>query len=70
MAMDLKDKGVVVLLLHPGIVKTNILPKESMPPDAADADEAAKKLWENIVSKKNLADTGTFWHRDGYELPW
>ncbi|KAK6387017.1 hypothetical protein LTS17_000282 [Exophiala oligosperma] len=70
MAMDLKDKGVVVMLLHPGIVKTNILPNETFPADAAEADEAAKMLWENIVSKKDMADTGKFWHREGYELPW
>ncbi|KAK5204326.1 hypothetical protein LTR41_010062 [Exophiala xenobiotica] len=70
MAMDLKDKGVVVMLLHPGFVRTNILPKESMPPEAVEADEAARKLWHNIVSKKGMEDTGKFWHREGFELPW
>ncbi|KAI1609494.1 3-oxoacyl-reductase [Exophiala viscosa] len=70
LAMDLKDKGVVVMLLHPGFVRTNILPKDTMPPEAVEADEAARKLWDNIVSKKEMGDTGKFWHREGYELPW
>ncbi|KAK4943383.1 hypothetical protein LTR10_017057 [Elasticomyces elasticus] len=70
LAMDLKDKGVVVMLLHPGFVRTNILPKDTMPPEAVDADEAARKLWDNIVSQKEMGDTGKFWHREGYELPW
>lgn len=70
LAVDLKEKGVVVMLLHPGFVRTNILPKESMPPEAVEADEAARKLWENIVSQKEIGDTGKFWHREGYELPW
>jgi len=70
LANDLKDKGVIVTLLHPGFVRTNILPASTMPPEAVDADEAARKLWQNIVSKKELEDTGKFWHREGYELPW
>ncbi|KIW88329.1 uncharacterized protein Z519_10897 [Cladophialophora bantiana CBS 173.52] len=70
MAMDLKDKGVTVMLLHPGYVRTNLLPTAKMPPETVEPDEAARKLWENIVSKKTIEDTGKFWHREGYELPW
>lgn len=70
LANDLKDKGVIVTLLHPGYVRTNILPANSMPPEAVEAEEAASKLWENIVSKKELEDSGKFWHREGFELPW
>jgi NAD(P)-dependent dehydrogenase (short-subunit alcohol dehydrogenase family) len=70
MAMDLKDKGVTVLLLHPGFVQTNILPKTKMPPETVQPEEAARKLWENVVKKKGIEQTGTFWHREGFELPW
>lgn len=70
MAVDLKDKGVTVLLLHPGYVRTNLLPSAKMPPETVEPDEAARKLWENIVSQKEIGDTGKFWHREGYELPW
>ena len=69
MAMDLKPKGVPVMLLHPGITKTNILPMDQFPPDALEADEAAKRLWK-IVSDTKIGETGKLWHRDGYELPW
>lgn len=69
LAMDLKSKGVTVLLLHPGITRTNIFSSDLFPPDAAEPDDVAQKLW-TIVSMTEIADTGKFWHRDGYELPW
>ncbi|KAJ9605701.1 hypothetical protein H2200_009550 [Cladophialophora chaetospira] len=70
LAVELKDKGVTVMLLHPGFVQTNLLPKAKMPPETVLPDEAARKLWENIVSKKKIEDSGKFWHREGFELPW
>lgn len=70
LAVELKEKGVTVMLLHPGFVQTNLLPKAKMPPETVQPEEAARKLWENIVSKKTTEDTGKFWHREGYELPW
>jgi short-subunit dehydrogenase len=68
--VELKDKGVTVMLLHPGFVQTNLLPTAKMPPETVMPEEAARKLWENIVSKKTIDDTGKFWHREGFELPW
>lgn len=70
MAMDLKEKGITVLLLHPGFVETGILPKDKMPPEAVQPVEAAEKLWGNVVRVKGIEETGTFWHREGFELPW
>ncbi|KAI9692626.1 MAG: hypothetical protein M1820_009503 [Bogoriella megaspora] len=70
LAMDLKDQGVTVMLLHPGYVRTNLLPGANLPPETVEPEEAAKKLWENIVSKKQIEETGKFWHREGFELPW
>ncbi|KIV95880.1 hypothetical protein PV10_03481 [Exophiala mesophila] len=71
LAVELKDRGVVVTILHPGIVKSNIFQsKVDFPPDAVEPNEAARKLWDNIVSQKGIQDTGKFWHREGYELPW
>ena len=71
MAMDLKSKGVVVVMMHPGYVKTNLdtSGKTHSMPEAVDPDEAAGKLWKVFLSK-NIEDTGTFWHREGMELPW
>lgn len=70
LAMDLREKSVTVLLLHPGFVRTNLLPTAKMPPETVEPEEAARKLWVNIVSKKGIDETGKFWHREGFELPW
>jgi len=71
MAMDLKDQGIVVALLHPGFVKTGLdVTKEShQREDAVEAEEAARKLWK-VLKEKRIEDTGRFWHREGMELPW
>ena len=69
MAMDLKEKGIPVLLLHPGFVRTGILPSMDGP-EFVNPEEAATKLWINVVKPKGLNETGTFWHREGHELPW
>lgn len=68
--MDLRAKGVTVMLLHPGYVRTGLLPTAKMPPETVEPEEAARKLWENIVSTKQIEDSGKFWHREGFELPW
>ena len=35
----------------------------------ADPDEAARGLIERLTAL-TLADTGTFWHANGEQLPW
>ena len=71
MAMDLKDKGVVVVLMHPGYVKSGLVPAEKMEQvkEAVEPEEAAEKLWK-VSMEKGLDDSGRFWHREGMELPW
>ena len=69
MAMDLRDKGVVVSLLHPGFTKSNINLGTEPHPESVMPEEAAGKLWKVMMSK-GIEDTGKFWHREGYELPW
>ena len=69
MSVDLKDKGVTVLILHPGIVKTSLVPNSHSVEGAVEPEVAAKGLW-NICKTKGKEQSGTFWHRDGYELPW
>ena len=69
MAMDLKDQGVVVSLLHPGFTKTNLNTGSKPHPESVEPEEAAGKLW-NVMRSKTMEDTGKFWHREGYELPW
>ncbi|KAL8808570.1 MAG: hypothetical protein Q9200_004233 [Gallowayella weberi] len=71
MAMDLKSKGVVVLLLHPGYVISGLdkSGETERNPDAVLPEEAARKLWA-VVKSKGMESTGTFWHREGFELEW
>ena len=68
LAMDLKDKGVVVTILHPGFVRSGLLPGLDGP-EFVDPDEAAAKLWK-VVERTGIKDTGKFWHREGQELIW
>ncbi|KAF2153344.1 3-oxoacyl-reductase, partial [Myriangium duriaei CBS 260.36] len=71
LAVDLKDRGVVVSLLHPGFVKTALdtTGKTHKLKEAVEPEEAATKLW-GVMKEKTINDTGKFWHREGYELPW
>ncbi|KAF2141187.1 uncharacterized protein K452DRAFT_271838 [Aplosporella prunicola CBS 121167] len=69
LAVDLRDKGVVVVVLHPGFVKTAIDPRIHEVKEAVKPEEAAAKLWRVLMSK-GLEDSGRFWHREGQELPW
>lgn len=48
---------------------TNLNPGADDHPEAVDAEEAASKLWKVFMSH-GIEDTGRFWHREGFELPW
>ncbi|KAF1962853.1 NAD(P)-binding protein [Byssothecium circinans] len=67
LAVDLKDEGVVVVLLHPGIVKTMLMGETGT--EGVEPEVAAKDLWE-VLRGKGIEDTGRWWHRNGEELPW
>ena len=71
MAIDLQEKGVVVVLMHPGYVKTALdtSGRTHKLNEAVEPEEAATKLWA-VFANKSIADTGRFWHREGQELPW
>ncbi|KAF2107320.1 hypothetical protein BDV96DRAFT_589565 [Lophiotrema nucula] len=69
LAVDLKEKGIAVILLHPGIVKTNLLGGEEEVKVAVEPDIAASDLYRVLMSK-GLESTGRWWHRSGEELPW
>lgn len=72
LSVELREEGVVVVIMHPGMVRTPMtagLPDPDMVADMVDPDEAAGKLYEVLVSK-GIEDTGKFWHREGQELPW
>ncbi len=62
---DLRPRGIAVALLHPGYVRTNMTGGNGM----TDAATAAAGLIERMDAL-TLDSTGTFWHAEGYELPW
>lgn len=69
LSVDLREKGVVVSLLHPGITRTNLNPTADAHPESVEPEEAAAKLWQ-VFMTHGIEETGKFWHREGMELPW
>jgi len=65
LAIDLKPKGIAVLLLHPGMVRTDM----GGGPGAVEAVDAAARMVAR-VDELSLDGTGKFLHAEGYELPW
>jgi NAD(P)-dependent dehydrogenase (short-subunit alcohol dehydrogenase family) len=65
LALDLKPRGIPVLLLHPGMVKTDM----GGGPGSVEAKDAAARIVARI-DEMSLDDTGKFRHAEGYELPW
>lgn len=61
---DLKPRGIAVALLHPGLVATEMTGGQGI-----DPADSARGLIERIDGL-TMADTGSFWHAEGYELPW
>lgn len=69
MAVDLKEKGVLVATIHPGMVATSGSGASMGQPQVIEPQEAAEKCWD-LLLKTGIEDTGKLWHRDGYEIPW
>lgn len=65
LAHDLHDRGIAVVLLHPGYVRTGLTGMNG----EIDPDEAARGLIARI-DETTLERSGTFWHANGSELPW
>ncbi len=65
LSIDLKDQGISVGILHPGMVQTRMnLTSDGIPPQ-----EAVANLLDRI-GQLSLETTGTFWHAEGKVLPW
>ena len=74
LAVDLRDEGVAVAILHPGMVATDMLQGlvgegNDFPTGTQQAADVAKLLLTRI-DKLTLSNTGTFWHANGDVLPW
>lgn len=64
LALDLKEAGIIVAALHPGIVATSMTGGKGTP-----ADEVARDLI-SVIGKLTPKDSGGFYAKDGSPLPW
>jgi len=64
LSIDLADDGIAVFLLHPGWVSTEMTGGTGIP-----VGESAAGLVSTMDSL-DLDKSGTFWHQEGYQLPW
>lgn len=64
LSVDLKEEGVAVFLLHPGWVSTDMTGNTGI-----SVGESARGLIERMDTL-DINQTGTFWHQEGYPLPW
>jgi len=65
LAVDLKEKGIAVALLHPGFVQTRMVGFNG----DISPQQAAQGLTQRI-EELTLENSGGFWHSNGDELPW
>ncbi len=61
---DLSPKGIAVALLHPGLVATDMTSGVGVSPA-----DSAKGLIARM-DELNLSNSGSFWHAEGYPIPW
>ena len=64
LSRDLETRGIAVVLLHPGMVATSMTGGQGIEPRAS-----ASGLIQRIDAL-DMESTGSFWHAEGYDLPW
>jgi NAD(P)-dependent dehydrogenase (short-subunit alcohol dehydrogenase family) len=65
LARDLKPRGIAVVLIHPGFVRTEMTGRQGN----IDAKDAARDMLARIDAL-TLDTSGTLWHAGGERLPW
>lgn len=65
LALDLAGDGIIVLLLHPGWVRTDMGGAGGQ----IDAPESVAGL-RRVIGGAKIADSGTFYAYDGRRIPW
>ncbi len=61
---ELAPRGIAVALLHPGLVATEMTGGQGITPAKSAAGLVAR------IDELNLDNSGSFWHAEGYVLPW
>ena len=62
---DLSPRGIAVILLHPGYVATDMTRGSG---NTNAADSAAGLIAR--IDELDMETSGSFWHAEGYALPW
>ena len=65
LSVDLKDKGIIVLVLHPGWVRTDM----GGPNGLITVKECVDGQLD-LIARANPAMNGRFFHSNGQDLPW
>ena len=65
LSVDLKGSGVAVAILHPGMVKTDMISGRG----EVEPEHAARGLLARIDAL-TLETSGGFWHANGERMPW
>ena len=65
LSVDLKLKGITVVSLHPGWVKTDM-----GGPNAPVSIDKSIEGMITVIDRTDIKDTGRFLNYDGTELPW
>ena len=65
LAHDLRERGIAVVVLHPGFVRTDMTGFEGL----VDPPESASGLIARIDGL-SLESSGSFWHANGESIPW
>ncbi len=65
LSVDLENEGIVVALIHPGWVKTDM----GGPNALIDKDTSVKGMTE-VISNLDISSTGNFYNYDGSIIPW
>ena len=66
LAIDLKPKGIAVVILHPGLVSTRMI---NFNPNGISPQQSVQGLLQRIDAL-TLETSGSFWHANGEPLPW
>lgn len=64
LALDLGQRRIPVMILHPGMVATEMTGGTGVTP----ADSVTGLI--ERIDELTMEETGSFWHAEGYRLPW
>lgn len=65
LAVDLRDREITTVLLHPGWVRTRM-----GGPSAPTSVEESVSGMRRVLAGLSLEDSGKFFHAEGHEIPW